>query len=177
MTRTASVHNLAPPSAQELVERARELAPLVRKNAAAGEANRRVEEETIQAVKKAGLMKVCTPKRYGGWEMNTRAMLDVGAAVGEADGGSAWVVNLNNICCWLDEPVSRQGAGRGFRRRSRCLRVRRAQPDGNGEEGGRRVPHHRCVALQFCAAGTPNGPCSACRLSTTPAKRSIRDLR
>ncbi len=110
MTRTASVHNLAPPSAQELVERARELAPLVRKNAAAGEANRRVEEETIQAVRKAGLMRVCTPKRYGGWEMNTRAMLDVGAAVGEADGGSAWVVNLNNVCCWLTSlfPVKAQ---------------------------------------------------------------------
>jgi alkylation response protein AidB-like acyl-CoA dehydrogenase len=110
MTRTASVHNLAPPSVQELVERARELAPLVRKNAAAGEANRRVEEETILAVRKAGFMKICTPKRYGGWEMNTRAMLDVSAAVGEADGGSAWVVNLNNICCWLTSlfPVKAQ---------------------------------------------------------------------
>ena len=110
MTRTASVHNLAPPSVQELVERARELAPLVRKNAAVGESNRRVEEETIQAVRKAGLMRVCTPKRYGGWEMNTRAMLDVSSAVGEADGGSAWVVNLNNICCWLTSlfPVKAQ---------------------------------------------------------------------
>ena len=110
MTRTASVHSLAPPSVQELVERARELAPLVRKNAAAGEANRRVEEETILAVRKAGLMKICTPKRYGGWEMNTRAMLDVSAAVGEADGGSAWVVNLNNVCCWLTSlfPVKAQ---------------------------------------------------------------------
>ncbi len=110
MTRTASVHSLTPPTAQELVERARELAPLVRRNAAVGEANRRVEEETIQAAKKAGLMKICTPKRYGGWEMNTRAMLDVSAVVAEADGGSAWVVNLNNICCWLTSlfPVKAQ---------------------------------------------------------------------
>jgi alkylation response protein AidB-like acyl-CoA dehydrogenase len=110
MTRTASVHSLTPPTAQELVERARELAPLVRRNAAVGEAKRRVEEETIQAAKKAGLMKICTPKRYGGWEMNTRAMLDVSAAVAEADGGSAWVVNLNNICCWLTSlfPVKAQ---------------------------------------------------------------------
>ena len=110
MTRIASVHSLTPPTAQELVERARELAPLVRRNAAAGEANRRVEEETIQAAKKAGLMKICTPKRYGGWEMNTRAMLDVSAVVAEADGGSAWVVNLNNICCWLTSlfPVKAQ---------------------------------------------------------------------
>jgi alkylation response protein AidB-like acyl-CoA dehydrogenase len=92
---------MAAPSAADLVIRARELAPLLRKNAAASEANRRVEEETIQAMRKAGLMRVCTPRRYGGWEMNTRAMLDVGSAIAEADGGAAWVANLNNVCCWL----------------------------------------------------------------------------
>jgi alkylation response protein AidB-like acyl-CoA dehydrogenase len=101
MNKTASLHSVTPPTVEELVSRARELAPLFRNNAAAGEANRRVEEESIGAAAKAGLMKVCTPKRYGGWEMNTRAMLDVSAAIGEADGGTAWVVNLNNICCWL----------------------------------------------------------------------------
>src|SRR6516164_301297 len=101
MTKAASAYGLAPPSLQELVARARELAPLLRKNAPAGEVNRRVEEETIEAAKKAGLMKICTPKRYGGWEMNTRAMLDVSSVIAEADGGAAWVVNLNNICCWL----------------------------------------------------------------------------
>jgi len=110
MTKIASVHNIAVPTVEELVSRARELAPLVRKNAAAGEANRCVEEETIQAAIKAGLMRVCTPKRYGGWEMNTRAMLDVSAAVAEADGGAGWVVNLNNVCCWLTSlfPVKAQ---------------------------------------------------------------------
>jgi alkylation response protein AidB-like acyl-CoA dehydrogenase len=101
MTKIASQHSFAPPTVQELVARARELAPLLRKNAATSEANRRVEEDTIQAMTKAGLMRVCTPKRYGGWEMNTRAMLDVSSAIAEADGGAAWVVNLNNICCWL----------------------------------------------------------------------------
>jgi alkylation response protein AidB-like acyl-CoA dehydrogenase len=110
MTKVASVHDFAPPTAAELVTRARELAPLLRKNAAAGEANRRVEEETIAAVKKAGLMRVCTPRRYGGWEMNSRAMLDVSAAVAEADGAAGWIVNLNNICCWLTSlfPVKAQ---------------------------------------------------------------------
>jgi alkylation response protein AidB-like acyl-CoA dehydrogenase len=101
MSQTASVHSLARPTVEELVARARELAPLFSKNSAVGEVNRRVEDESIQAATKAGLMKVCTPKRYGGWEMNTRAMLDVSAAIAEADGGTAWVVNLNNICCWL----------------------------------------------------------------------------
>lgn len=101
MSTVASMRGEAPPTVAELVARARELAPLIRKNAAAGEANRRVAEESIEAVMKAGLMRVCTPKRYGGWEMNTRAMLDVSSAIAEADGGTAWVVNLTNICDWL----------------------------------------------------------------------------
>jgi alkylation response protein AidB-like acyl-CoA dehydrogenase len=106
----ANVRAVAAPTAEELVARARALAPLLRKNAPASEANRRIAEETIQAAVEAGLMRVCTPKRYGGWEMNTRAMLDVSAAIAEADGGAAWVVNLNNICCWLTSlyPVKAQ---------------------------------------------------------------------
>lgn len=101
MSTVANLHSLAPPTMHDLVARSRELAPLLRKNAAASEANRRVEEETIQAMRNAGLMRVSTPKRYGGWEMNTRAMLDVSSAIAEADGAAAWVANLNNVCCWL----------------------------------------------------------------------------
>ena len=101
MTNVASIHDFSAPTPEDLVARARELAPLLKKNGPTGEANRRVEEESIQAAVKAGLFKICTPRRYGGWEMNTRAMLDVSAAIAEADGGTAWVVNLTNICAWL----------------------------------------------------------------------------
>ena len=101
MNKIANVRSVAAPTVEELVARTRELKPLLSKNGPLGETNRRVVEELIEAVRKAGLFKVCTPKRYGGWEMNTRAMLDVSSAVAEADGGTAWVVNLNNVCCWL----------------------------------------------------------------------------
>jgi len=110
MNKISSTQSLAPPTAAELVRRARELAPLIRKHAAAGEANRRIDEDVIEAVAKAGLMRVGTPRRYGGWEMNTRALLDVSSAIAEADGATAWVVNLNNVCCWLTSllPVKAQ---------------------------------------------------------------------
>ncbi len=114
MTKAASVHAIASPTVAELVDRARELAPLLRKNAAASEANRRVEEETIQAMKKAGFMRVCTPKRYGGWEMNTRAMLEVSSAIAEGDGAAAWVANLNNVCCWLTSLFPRKAQDEVF---------------------------------------------------------------
>ena len=101
MTQVASIHAVASPTAAELVARVHELGPLLRKNGPVGETNRRVEEETIRALVNAGIFKVCIPRRYEGWEMNTRAMLDVGAAIAEHDGATAWVVNLTNICCWL----------------------------------------------------------------------------
>ena len=49
----------------------------------------------------AGLFKIAVPKRYGGYETSIRTMLEVSAAVGEADGGTAWVLTLVNVCNWL----------------------------------------------------------------------------
>ncbi|WP_103384531.1 acyl-CoA dehydrogenase family protein [Pseudonocardia dioxanivorans] len=99
---TAQVVTTTPiPDAAELVNRARTLQPLLRRNAAAGETDRRVVEESIEALTAAGLFKVAVPKRYGGYETSMRTMLDVSAAVAEADGGTAWVVTLTNVCAWL----------------------------------------------------------------------------
>ncbi|RSM87564.1 oxidoreductase [Kibdelosporangium aridum] len=95
---------MAPPSVPgtaELVARARDLKPLLSKNAAAGEADRRVVEESIQAMTEAGLFKLAVPKRYRGYETSMRTMLDVSAAVAEADGGTSWVLTLTNVCAWL----------------------------------------------------------------------------
>src|ERR1700742_2032899 len=73
-------------AADGLLDRIAGLHDLLAKNAAQGE---------------AGAFKVATPRRYGGYETSMRTMLDVSAAVGEADGGTAWVVTLLNVCSWL----------------------------------------------------------------------------
>ena len=87
--------------AAELVARAKELRPLLARNAASGETNRRVEEESIQALTEAGFFRLSVPKRYGGYESSMRTTLDVSAAIAEADGGTAWVVTLINVCAWM----------------------------------------------------------------------------
>lgn len=91
----------ATPNRAELIKRVTELTPMLKKNAAEGEQNRRVVEESIQALTDAGLFKLATPKRYGGYETDMRTMLDVSKAIGYADGGTAWVVTLTNVCTWL----------------------------------------------------------------------------
>lgn len=101
MTITSEPASTIVPTAGELVERARAIAPTLRANAAQGETDRRVVEESIQAMRDQGLFKIATPRRYGGYETSMRTMLDVSAAVGEADGGTAWVLTLTNVCSWI----------------------------------------------------------------------------
>ena len=98
---TTSTSTLELPTGAELIARARELKPLLAANAAQGEADRRVVEESIQALTDAGLFKISVPKRYGGYETSLRTMLDVSAEVAEADGGTSWVVTLINVCNWM----------------------------------------------------------------------------
>jgi alkylation response protein AidB-like acyl-CoA dehydrogenase len=91
----------AVPASDELLARIRELQPLIEKNAAQGEQDRRVVEESVTALTDAGVFKIAQPRRYGGYQASVRTMLDVSAAVAEADGGTGWVVALCNVCAWL----------------------------------------------------------------------------
>lgn len=89
------------PTAAELVDRIRALHPLISGNAAQGEQDRRVPDETVDALAAAGVFRVSQPRRYGGSEAGVRAMLEVSAAVGEADGGAAWITALMNVNSWV----------------------------------------------------------------------------
>jgi alkylation response protein AidB-like acyl-CoA dehydrogenase len=87
--------------ADELIRRATELQPLLARNAAQAEADRRIPEENIEAIRDAGLFKLMIPKRLGGYETTIKTQLEVTAALGEACGSTAWVVALTNVCAWF----------------------------------------------------------------------------
>jgi 3-hydroxy-9,10-secoandrosta-1,3,5(10)-triene-9,17-dione monooxygenase len=90
----------APPRT-ELVRRAEEIVPLLRANAQFGEENRRLSDETIQALADAGLLKLRVPARYGGYEADLRTLVDVVTTVGRGDGATAWTLAVWSICSWL----------------------------------------------------------------------------
>ncbi|RKE68418.1 acyl-CoA dehydrogenase family protein [Pseudorhodoplanes sinuspersici] len=100
----------ADPLIDDVLEQARKLQPLIREHAAKGEDERRVVQPVIDAMTRAGLFKIATPRRYGGLESSMKSMLDLSAIVGEADGGTSWIVTLSNVCAWLTSlfPVSAQ---------------------------------------------------------------------
>jgi alkylation response protein AidB-like acyl-CoA dehydrogenase len=86
---------------EELIRRATELQPLLAKNAARTEADRRVPEENIEAIREAGLFRLMVPKRLGGHETTIKTKMEVSAALAEACGSTAWVTGLTNVCGWL----------------------------------------------------------------------------
>ena len=96
------------PDTQELVARAKALRPLLQKNAAKTEEDRRVAEENIQAIADAGLFRITVPRRYGGYEVNIHTKLEVSAALAEGCGSTAWAVTLINVCNWFTSLFSQQ---------------------------------------------------------------------
>jgi alkylation response protein AidB-like acyl-CoA dehydrogenase len=89
------------PAAGELIARAAALVPLLRKNAAQTEQDRRVVEENIQTLREAGLFKIAVPRRFGGYEVPFGTFLQVSGELARGDGSTAWVTTLMNVCSWL----------------------------------------------------------------------------
>ena len=80
---------------------ARDLGPMLKKNAAQTETDRRVAEENIQAITDAGLFRIAVPKRYGGYEVPIRTFVQISSELGRACGSTAWATTLINVCAWL----------------------------------------------------------------------------
>jgi alkylation response protein AidB-like acyl-CoA dehydrogenase len=89
------------PAREQLVQRASELVPLLRKHAAWSEENRRLHKESIEALADAGVFRMRTPARYGGYESDTRTLVDVAAELGRADGATGWVASVYWIPTWM----------------------------------------------------------------------------
>ncbi len=86
---------------EDPVVAARRLAPLLAANAAETERGRRVVEENVVAMRKAGLFRLLQPRRYGGAAASMATFTDVVAELAGACASSAWVASVANHCAWL----------------------------------------------------------------------------
>ena len=62
---------------EEARERARSLVPVLRERASRQEAARQLLPETIQDLNALGILRFGQPKRYGGMELDYRAIFDI----------------------------------------------------------------------------------------------------
>ncbi|MEJ2862186.1 acyl-CoA dehydrogenase family protein [Actinomycetospora flava] len=85
----------------ELVGRAREIVPVLARNAPETEAARRVVQENIDLIDQAGLFRIMKPKRLGGYETDFRTKLEVSRELARGCGSTSWVTSLMNVCSWF----------------------------------------------------------------------------
>lgn len=88
------------PDRAELVRRAAELVPILRGNALWSERNRRLADESVDAMTRAGIFRMRIPARYGGYECDTATLVDVGIELGRGDGSAAFDVAAWWIMSW-----------------------------------------------------------------------------
>lgn len=89
------------PDRTELVRRAADLVPLLRKHALWTEDNRRLHDEVVEAFADAGFFKFRTPRRYGGYEADARTIVEVATELGRGDGAAAWTASVYWIPTWM----------------------------------------------------------------------------
>lgn len=89
------------PSREQLVQRAAALAPVLRTNARWQEEHRRMHDDTLDALADAGMFRLRVPRRYGGYEVDTRTLVDVAMELGRVDGSSSWITNVSWIPGWM----------------------------------------------------------------------------
>ncbi|MGA4844406.1 acyl-CoA dehydrogenase family protein [Streptomyces sp. G45] len=89
------------PTREQLVSKASALATTVREHADWSEENRRIHDDTVQALADAGVFRMRAPAQYGGLQSDTRTLCDVATELGRADGSTAWTAAVYWIPTWM----------------------------------------------------------------------------
>lgn len=85
---------IANPTADELVARARAMIPVLKERARRCVADRDVSEQTVAEMKAAGFFKILQPKRWGGYEMHPNVFFEVQKALAEGCMSTGWMYGV-----------------------------------------------------------------------------------
>jgi len=101
--RSAAASQQQTPSADELISRARKLAPKLRERAVKAEHDRHIPRESVDEYIDSGLIHTLQPRRWGGYEHDHEVAFDIAIELGKSTcGSSAWCLNyLADHACML----------------------------------------------------------------------------
>jgi 3-hydroxy-9,10-secoandrosta-1,3,5(10)-triene-9,17-dione monooxygenase len=89
------------PEPMELVARAGAMIPTLAGRSPTGRRERRIPDETIADMRRAGFFRVLQPKRWGGYEMDLNTFYDVQLALAEGDMSTGWVYGVSGVHPWF----------------------------------------------------------------------------
>ena len=96
------------------VSRAREIGPILRRNAAAGEAARALTPEAHEALVSAGVFGLTRPRSLGGQEVDLLTFIRVVREIARADGSAGWCAMISGYYAAFGALLSRAGAEEVF---------------------------------------------------------------
>ncbi len=85
---------------KSLLQRARELVPILAERAPQCERERRVPAETIADLRHAGFFRILQPKRFGGYELDPQIFYDVQMTLAEGCMSTGWVFGVLGVHNW-----------------------------------------------------------------------------
>ena len=157
-----------------LKERIAALAPLVAAEREAMDRERRLTRPVFQAIAEAGLLRLWTPRAFGGWELSPPDFMDVVEAAAALDGSIGWVVGngggMGRAGGYLPEAVARPWFTRAD---ALVVATNGAVGEAVPVDGGYRVSgrwpfasgiHHASLVASACrvADGSGQGPVLLC---------------
>jgi alkylation response protein AidB-like acyl-CoA dehydrogenase len=89
------------PTKEDLLARAEALVPALRARAQKAEELRRCPDETVADFASAGLLRICQPARWGGYEQPWDVLCEVARILARGCGSQAWVGNIYNDHCQM----------------------------------------------------------------------------
>ena len=104
------------PEPTEIIACARALIPTLVKRSLDGRRQRRIPDETIADMQRAGFFRVLQPKRWGGYEMDLDTFYEIQLALAEGDMSTAWIYGVSGVHPWfmalLDDRAAQEVWGR-----------------------------------------------------------------
>ena len=88
-------------TAEEIKARAESIIEDLKQFADQAETDRRLCKESVELIRKNGLLRTVQPRSCGGHELPFRSYIDVLSAVGEGCGATAWVLGVWHAHSWL----------------------------------------------------------------------------
>ena len=79
---------------EELIRRAADLVPVLRKRADLTEKLRQIPQETLDDFHASGILRAAQPTRFGGYDIDYPVVLDIAAELGRGCGSTAWCYGI-----------------------------------------------------------------------------------
>ncbi|MFI4939841.1 MAG: acyl-CoA dehydrogenase family protein [Burkholderiales bacterium] len=96
----ANKPNLTPMDSATLIQRAKDMQPILRERAAITESQRKVPEETIREFHEAGFFKMFQSSYWGGYESHPTDIFTVSELLAQGCPSSAWLMGVLGVHNW-----------------------------------------------------------------------------